>query len=196
MKPDEVLKNDQCDAFIEKNKEIRLRRVCNDWQCYKHTGTIVIDQHSEGDTRQEAVTAYRDKYHPYWQPPAPVHDAEWALARLYEHNLLVYRLSNQMNTTEAWKVWSNDKEKETSVASSMVRAVEEWIDKYATPPLPSTLDMLEKLVKRAKWELQRQTVYQRAEERMLDRGENLEILIEQSVTVIEREKGKADNGDK
>lgn len=66
--------NKQCDAFIESNAALRLFVCAGQWLC-QHILSFNVGR---AKTREAAITAYCDKYHPDWTPPV-IHDAEWAL---------------------------------------------------------------------------------------------------------------------
>lgn len=64
----EVLSSEACDMFVEQHIDIRLRVVNGEWQCYQEIDGDIIRKYKIDPSRQAAITAYWQKYHPEWIP--------------------------------------------------------------------------------------------------------------------------------
>ena len=95
-----------------------------------------------GITRREALTNWWHRYHlDDWQPPELEHDAEWALEMLIKHNLGIGR-------TYLGDMWYVSTVDDRTTNESLVVAVEEWIDKFASPE-PEWVEILTRVLANA-----------------------------------------------
>lgn len=141
MKLNEILTNNQCDAFVLEHRYVAIGSDDNHppaWHVWETSGTS-DNFHSYGTTRQKAITDFWRRYYSDWQPPEPVHDAEWALKKIVEYDLAI-------GNTAVWdRVMSKrgvTMLRPLTDVSAIVEAIEIWIDKYATPE-PTVMEMLE-----------------------------------------------------
>jgi len=141
-----LLTNAQCDAFQLDHPHITVQATrTNEWQ---------VEDGKLGKTwncnRRRAITLHWRTWYSDWQPPE-VHDAEWALAYIDEHDLSPDRPCQPLDSRgHQWRVCRRTPHY-TDFASgiTLVTAVESWHETYGKPelpiPLPTPLEMLERV---------------------------------------------------
>jgi len=176
---DKLLTSAQCDKFVQcKHIDIWYDASNCEWMCDNMLESHYVshDFTSHGKTRQEAVTAYQQKYHPDWQPPE-IHDVDWAMQYIEEHpELCIARETlDGILSIGQWLAYIKD-ETYPAIGRTLVEAVETWYEKYGTKesPLPTILETLE-----------------RCRDRLADYGTLYSHTLREVDAVIAREKEKS-----
>ncbi len=105
-----MLTSKQCDAFMR--DQLKISVGCYHDSYSQKDGKAIIrwqviteyQQYGYSESREQAITAYRDKYHPDWTP-SKIHDAEdeWSIEKaiLYMGN---HHLDVRLNSNDFWVV--------------------------------------------------------------------------------------------
>ncbi len=144
------LKSKKCDAFMEEHLLIYVGTFgykIADWEIWlAKAGGGYKDYNAlrPFPTREAAITAYWQKYHPEWTPPV-VHDEVWALEYAKEKGLHV----GYIRSCKIWNVHDWGGVKNVDSTFSAIDAVEAWQAKYdPDKPEPSREERLEGLLKK------------------------------------------------
>lgn len=144
----EILTLYQCNAFFKTYPQIRLK--------FNNRGNnIGFQAFSDGcwtptlrahKTIESAITAFWQSCIPLWQRPEPVHDGNWALVCIDEYDLSIATYSiSERKEFEVFRMEDCLEARTQEHYPTLIRAVEAWIDKYATPE-PTAVELLEEIL--------------------------------------------------
>lgn len=140
------LTSKQCDAAMKRfcihvKYGQREDGYCK-WHCIPHSAGEDV---CSAPTREAAITAYWQKYHPFWTPPV-IHDEAWALRYAKRLNIRL-EYSPYGHKGAFWK--AGQYEIHNATGTTLVGVVLAWKAKYDTPK-PTREETAMELLKEAR----------------------------------------------